>query len=339
MRHSLARLLGALSAVLFACLGVLTCAAPAQADDRIDTTLTMQATMSADRIVTGSGVLQARNAVVPNMTIMIVLDGYTVQTVVTNAQGLYAFNFAMSATTPGDHKLTAQFPGDPNSLKPSEASAVIRLPDAPAAQLTGSIDPTVTVPGSLVTVTGKLANSGGTPVANALVSFELNKQQQRESTTSTVADGTFTSIVVLPDDAQGKQTITATFAGNAGAGPAAASWTVTAAAEHETTKPSPAAASAPSLAATVTATPTSAPSAIASAAVATSDSPSGPPWLLIGIAGFTLFGTLVAVGIVYRDRIGRSRDRSGSELLDRFIGDDTPAPPDSASSGPRRAAD
>lgn len=331
MPTTMSRVFSAFTALLLACAVTLVGSSHAAAESRADTALTMQVTISPQAVVSGSGTLLTAGAPIAGAEVLITLDGYTVQSVATTAQGTFTFSFSIATSGPGDHALLAQYVGDPTRYKPSESRATLRLPEAAASKLAGSIDPTSTIAGNLITVTGKLVNSAGQPITDGLVTFSVGNREVRDSTTSTVSDGTFTSIIVIPDDTPaGQLRISARYSGNALNSPGTAEWTVAVADERESSSTASAIAAATNTPSTspsaASPSPSVKPSASSVASNSASEPPSMLPWLLIGVVAVALFGILVTIGIVYRERLSHRVVHSDGHLLDEFYGEDGTPP-------------
>lgn len=309
-----------------ALLVVIACALPwpAQANQAKEAKLSVSATIDANRQVSGSGKLTTNNnKPIAGAQIGIKLDCYPAMTVSTAADGSYSFTFVIGGNDAGKFQIEAGFSGD-GSAGATAATTSVKIAGAEAGKLTLSVDPGETFPGQLVTVKGKLVTDSGKGVGGALITFQAGGQTISDATTATESDGSFSNYLVIPQDAGSNLTITATYAGSTEVGTASAKQAVSVAQddlEEESESPSPSETESSSEASgsPSTATPEGSSSATPSATVANTGSNTGGfPWLIAGFVAVGLFGVVVTVGLVLRERSATPRRSERSSMLDGF---------------------
>lgn len=309
-----------------ALLVVIACALPwtATANETKEAKLSVSASIDADRVVNGSGKLTAsNNKPIAGAQIGIKLDGYQAMTVTTGADGAYSFAFVIGGNDTGRFQVEATFAGD-GSAGATAAATSVKIAGAEPGKLTLNVDHTDTYPGQLVQVSGKLVTDSGKAVGGALITFEAGGDAITDATIVTEANGSFSNYLVIPEDASGDLTITASFAGDSEVGAASVGKGVNVAQddpESESASPSPnesESADGASVAAD-DATPSQTTSAAPSAAVAnTAANPGHFPWLIAGFVGVGLFGVVVTFGLVLRERRSATQHGSRSSMLDGF---------------------
>ncbi|MDO4783483.1 MAG: hypothetical protein Q3997_00110 [Propionibacteriaceae bacterium] len=299
-----------LGAILLA--GALALFAAPGAHAAVKTDTQAAAGVTASGAVSGTGTVSAKGKGVASAPVEILLDGVVVQTTTTDAKGEFPIDFSMGSAGAGTHTITARFGGNA-TYTGSSIDLVVEIGGALPGRISGSVDPGTVVAGDILSVSGALADASGAPVASALISFALGGRAVQESTTSTGPDGSFSSIVAIPDDQQpGSLHLVVRYAGNATVGAASEGWDITVErpAPVSTPTPSESPAPEPSPSASPAPSPETAPSPSAQASAAATPLPGGSasggiPWFAVTTLAIAVGVGTVTAFFAYRSRAGR----------------------------------
>ncbi len=316
-----------LVALMVAIIGMLALASPASAAE--PSYLQTQAKAEGSTLTITSVLYTQQSQGIPGRQLTIRLstgqetqattgaDGYVTATLTTNGEA-------------GTVQVTASFAGDAQyaASQGQAAAAVQAAPTVKNTKISAKTPTTSVLPGDVITITGSLTLSDGTPVESGQVTVSAAGKEISPAG-STGTSGDFSLMAQIPEDAKpGKLQLTVSFVADAGleassttlqvAVGAAASSTPDPSQEPSTKPSSTDTASSPATLAEDQATPT--PSASPSAPVATSGtSAMAKQFLIGGIVLAFVFAGLLALAWVARTRA--AMPRRGVERAS-FIDDD-----------------
>jgi hypothetical protein len=209
-------------------------------------------------IVTVSGTVTTANGDgIPGLAVSITMDGSLVASAITGSQG--GFSAAFGAPGAGRHSVMVEWAGDSQYSGASGGASftIATTPSKTSSALTLTLDPTSTMPGTLVTITGTLTG-GGSGIGSALVTLGTTYGDV-DATVATGGDGAFTATLSVPPDPDYPASITVTvaFGGDAvyNGSTNQATLAITAPPAPSAT-PSPSATPKPTTSASASATPT-----------------------------------------------------------------------------------
>lgn len=290
--------------------GALTLLALPDAHAAVNTDTQAAASVTPAGEVSGTGTVSSKGKGVASVRVEILLNGVVVQTSTTDARGKFPIGFSMGSAGAGTHTITARFAGD-SAHSGSSIDLVVEIGGVRPSRISGGIEPGTVAAGDILSVSGALFDASGTPVASALITFALGGRAVQESTTSTGPDGSFSSIVAIPDDQEpGALRLVARYAGSATVGAASEGWDITVEEPIPVSSPTPSEPPVPTAPPSASPTPSAAaaPPASPSATAATPPAPGGPG----GVARVAIPTLAIAIGagaitafFAYRSRTGR----------------------------------
>lgn len=309
----------ACAALLLALVTLVAAAPPSQANPLPTVNppvLNAEVSMTPERVVTIVGSLtNSTGAPVAGAPINAIVDANPAGSVNTNAQGAFQLTIQVGQDVAvGDHNLFVVFPGTAE-LQPVQKQFVLRLSDRPETVLAGTPDATYVEAGTQVLINGKLTIKSGGPAVDALIDLYGPSGRVTDSTTTTEADGSFSTFFVVPaDQPAGEIQLTAKFDGDGRFNGSSASWKIrvsevppspTLSTESDT--PTPVESPASGLVDT-TAEPSS--EATSTPAPTPADRPATSMLPIVLVTGILIVGatSLAFVAIVLRRRRRRERD-------------------------------